>query len=242
MEPCLLVLGSGDVVDVLLGQQRISVVIDLNSAATLPEESRRQGIATLARVRSAFPRVPLFVRIHELTTGLADGDLDAVLAAAPDGVVLPGCRSGADVQHLGTKLSVREAELGIPDAATKIIAVGACDAAALLSMRSYAGSSPRLAGLAWDAERLATAFGIEREVSGKDLPAPLALARTLTIVAASAAGVPAIDTASGLNGKALASACLQARRDGFAAKFAAHAAQVPTIEAAFAISGASRGG
>ncbi len=237
----LLVLGSsGDALDLAVLEQPATLIVDLTKAGMPVEETRRQAFAFIVRARAASCQLRLFVQINDLSTGLADADLDAILPAAPDGIVLPGCRSGEDVQHLGTKLAVREAELGIADDATKIIAIAACDAAALFRMGSYAGSSPRLAGLAWDAERLATTFGVRGDVSARDLSAPLALARTLTIVAARSAGIPAIDAACAVNGEALVEACVLARRDGFTAKFAKHPRQVPVIEAAFAATGPYR--
>ena len=225
---------SGDALDPALFEEAAVLIVDLAEASAPIEQSRRQAFAFLLRARAARPQFRLFVQISDLSAGLADADLDAILPAAPDGIVLSGCSSGEDVQHLGTKLAVREAEFGIGDAATAIIAVAACDAAALFRMGSYAGSSPRLAGLAWDAARLATTLGLRPDVSMRDLPAPLAFARTLTVLAAHAASVPAIDAACALNGREFAAACVRARSDGFTAKFAMDAAQLPVIEAAFA--------
>ncbi len=95
-------------------------------------------------------------------------------------------------------------------------------------------SSARLAGIGWDAERLSAALGLETPGFGDPFPAPLVLGRTLTVVAARAAGVPAIDTACGLTGHMLVLACENARRDGFAAKFATSSEQLRIIGASFA--------
>jgi citrate lyase subunit beta/citryl-CoA lyase len=65
-----------------------------------------------ARQQTQRPR--LFVRINGLETDLCGDDLDAIMPAGPDGIVLPKSRSGADVQHLGARLAVREAECGLP--------------------------------------------------------------------------------------------------------------------------------
>lgn len=114
-----------------------------------------------------------------------DDDLDRAMTVAPNGVIAPA-RDGADVQNLGVKLAVREAESGLADGATRIVAL--IDApGAVLRLDSFAGASKRLAALAFDAQTFATAAGIA------DLnAAPIGLARNLTLLAAKAAGVAAI--------------------------------------------------
>jgi citrate lyase subunit beta/citryl-CoA lyase len=103
-------------------------------------------------------------------------------------------------------------------------------------MESYRGCSARLEGLAWGGEDLSADLGAE----GNRLPdgayaGPYFLARNLTLLAATAAGVAPIDTVftnfrdqDGLRAEAIA-----ARRDGFWAKMAIHPAQVPIINEVF---------
>lgn len=55
----------------------------------------------------------LYVRVHDLASGLTDADLDAVMPAGPHGIVLPRTVGAADIQQLGIKLGVREAEHGL---------------------------------------------------------------------------------------------------------------------------------
>jgi citrate lyase subunit beta/citryl-CoA lyase len=141
-----------------------------------------------------------------LCLGSLNDDLDAAMAASPDGIVLP-VRNGADVQHLGVKLAVREAELGLADGATRIIALVA-GPAALFQLDSFDGASPRLAALAFDAQAFATKLGTE------DMTAPpLGLARNLTLLAAQAVGVVAILVAAAYAD--LPATCKAAKRDGF---------------------------
>jgi citrate lyase subunit beta / citryl-CoA lyase len=54
--------------------------------------------------------------VNALDTGLLDGDLDAVLKGAPDGIMLPKCGGGADATLLDAKLAAREAIAGLPTA------------------------------------------------------------------------------------------------------------------------------
>lgn len=176
------------------------------------------------------PRPLLYVRVHALASGMTDSDLDAVMPAGPHGIVLPGAVGAADVQRLGVKLGVREAEHGLSDGVTRILAVAGDSARGLLAIGTVPGASPRLAGIAWDAGALAGDLGTEsaRDEAGR-WTAPFVQARATTLLAAAAAGVPAIDGVSfDMDGDRAA-----ARRDGFAGKIAVDPRQVAAINTAF---------
>ena len=190
----------------------------------------------IGRQRSQPARPRLFVRVNALDSGLIDADLDTVMASGPDGVVLPKSRHGADVQHLGAKLAVREAELGLADGSTGILAIATETASSLFGLSTYGGASHRLLGLAWGAEDLSAALGAEtsRQADGT-LAGPYVLARNLTLIAARAASVEPVDTVfvDFRDEAGLRAECEAARRDGFTCKLAIHPAQVPVINACF---------
>jgi citrate lyase subunit beta/citryl-CoA lyase len=121
------------------------------------------------------------VKTHALDSGETDADLDAVMAGAPDAILLPGSLGAPSVQQLSAKLAVREARLGLADGATRIIAV-ADRAQSLFNIGSYRGSSARLLGVAWSAESLRAEVGAEtdRDRLGDPL-GPCRLARDLTL-------------------------------------------------------------
>jgi citrate lyase subunit beta/citryl-CoA lyase len=178
----------------------------------------------------------LILGLSALDSCETDLDLDAIMAGAPDAILLSGSLGGASVQQLSAKLAVREAELGLADGATRIIAA-ADTARSLFGMASYRGSSARLIGLSWNAESLRADIGAERfrDPSG-GLAGPHRLARDLTLLAAAAAGVAAIDTAfadvSDVEGLRLEAQAAQ--RDGFAGKMAMDAVQAHIINDVFA--------
>jgi citrate lyase subunit beta/citryl-CoA lyase len=215
-----------------------ALIVDLEDsvAPAAKPAARATAAAFLATVRALAKRPQLYVRVNALDSGLAEADLDAIMAGAPDGVVLPKCREGADVQRLAAKLAVCEAEHGLADGATRILAIATESARALFGFASYRGSSARLAGLAWGAEDLSADLGAEtNRLPGGAYAAPYAFARTLTLVGAVAAEVAPIDAvftnfrdSAGLGAEAEA-----ARRDGFVAKMAIHPAQVPIINSVF---------
>ena len=212
------------------------VIVDLEDSVA-PENkplARRTAAEAIASRPAGGPVV--YVRVNDLSTGLTDDDLAAVVPARPDGIVLPKSASGADVQHLSTKLRVAEIENGLPDRSIKIIPIITETGIATLSTASYPNCSSRLAGLTWGAEDLSAAIGARasRDEHGRYTDV-FRYARAVTLLAASACDVPAIDTVfvdfRDLDG--LRAECLEAERDGFTAKLAIHPAQVPVINEVF---------
>jgi len=212
-----------------------ALVVDL---AVAPPDHRAAARAAAARflkeARALGGGPALGVGVNALDSGEIDLDLDAVMMCAPDAILLPRSLGGASVQQLSAKLAVREAEFALADGATRIIAV-ADTARSLFGMASYRGSSARLIGLAWDAESLCADIGGECHGGLGAAAGPYRLARDLTLLAAAAAGVAAIDAAfadvrdeEGLRAEALA-----ARRDGFAGKMAIDPLQARIINDVF---------
>jgi len=190
------------------------------------------GFLQSARQRPQRPR--LYVRVKGLDWDEIDAGLDIIMKAAPDGIALPKSRNGADVQHLGAELAVHEAEYGLADGSTRIIAIAAQTPAAIFQMGTYIGASRRLAGLAWVPDDLASAVGARAtHMQDGALTPPLALARSLVLMAAKAAGVTVIDCAYRDSHEGLKAECEAGRRDGFTGKLAIDPDEIATINAVF---------
>jgi citrate lyase subunit beta/citryl-CoA lyase len=215
-----------------------ALIIDLEDSVDVAakEEARRVTAAFLSDTRSQPDRPRFYVRVNGLTTGLIDADLDGVMQAAPDGIVLPKTVGGADVSHLGAKLAVREAEYGLEDGGTRILAIATENALGVFALGTFAGASHRLMGLTWGGEDLSADIGAETNRDDRGAyTEPYRIARALTLLGAAAATVDAVDSVytnfRDMDG--LGAECRQARRDGFVAKMAIHPAQVPVINEAF---------
>lgn len=215
-----------------------ALILDLEDAVAIGQKDQaRVDVRDLIRAAAgAADRPRLFVRVNALDSGLTDADLDVVMAAAPDGIVLPKSAGGADISHLAAKIAVREAEFDLPDGATVIMPVATETGASIFGLGSYARATRRLAAMSWGAEDLAASIGAQTNRTGDgQFTEPFRLARSLLLFGASAAGVPAIDTVftrlKDMDG--LDRECAEGLRDGFSGKLAIHPAQIPVIHARF---------
>lgn len=213
-----------------------ALIVDLEDAVPDAEKPRARGI-TAEFLKAHEASLPLFVRINALSTGLAQADLAAVVGVRPHGIMLPKCSSARDVAQLSTYLSALEVREGVAEGSIRILPISTETAASVLAAASY-GEQPneRLCGLMWGGEDLAADIGAtaNRRPDGRYAPV-YELARSLTLLGATAAQVPAVDAVytnfrdmPGLKVEAE-----QALRDGFSAKAAIHPDQVGHINEAF---------
>lgn len=214
-----------------------ALILDLEDSVAIERKgaARRSTLAFLQERRGEADGPLLYVRINGFSTGLSEGDLEAAMTGAPEGIVLPKASGGADVMRLAARLSVLEALHDLADGRARILPIATETPAAIFGLGTFAGASPRLAGLAWGGEDLATAIGATKARAEGGWREPFRLARNLCLFGAAAAGVQAIDTVhtdlretEGLRAEAE-----DAARDGFTGKLAIHPAQVPVINAAF---------
>jgi len=209
-----------------LGSGADALILDLEDSVSAANKAMaREAIgAFLDRPRTA---VKLFVRVNPLQGDMARDDLAAVMPHRPDGICLPKAEGLA---------SIRELESLIGDADCAIFPLVTETPLAMFRLGEYAGASARICGLTWGAEDLPAAIGATqaRLPDGTFTP-PIELARSLTLFAAHAAGVEAIETITP-NFKdldALKRYAERAAADGFTGMMAIHPAQVPVINAAF---------
>jgi citrate lyase subunit beta/citryl-CoA lyase len=201
-----------------------ALILDLEDSVT-PERKAEARAAVAAFLAKQQTGPALWVRINPLDSGMTQDDLAAARGA--DGIVLPKSASGQDVAALDAMLA------GV---SARILPIATETPAAIFGLGSYAGCSPRLAGITWGAEDLPAAIGAQssREADGRYTP-PYEMIRGLTLFGAHAAGVAPIETVypDFRDAEGLAAYCARAMRDGFTGMMAIHPAQVPVINAAF---------
>jgi len=214
-----------------------AVILDLEDAVmpankAIAREYVRAALEQYAGERS----YQLWVRINPLSSGLALADLAAVIGGRPDGIMLPKIDTAADLARLDAYIAALETREALPAGNIHIVPVATETARSLFELGGLGAATARLRGVTWGAEDLAVDLGAasNRNAQGEWLPT-FQLARSLTLAAAAAAQVAAIDTVyTDFRDEAgLAHSCELARRDGFTGKLAIHPGQVATINAAF---------
>lgn len=215
-----------------------ALILDLEDSVALDAKPQaRELTRDFLKETGALARRPrLIVRVNALSTGLTEADLDAIMPGAPDAIMLPKAEGGPDLTHLAAQIAVREAECDLADGATRIIAIATETGKGIFALGSYAGASHRLEALTWGAEDLSADLGAEtNRLEEGSYADPYRMARSLTLFAAAAAQVDAIDSVftAFRDSEGLRAECLAGRRDGFTGKMAIHPAQVAVINEVF---------
>jgi citrate lyase subunit beta/citryl-CoA lyase len=169
----------------------------------------------------ALPRPDLVVAIPAPDAPGAHALLVAAMALRPSALLVEGVASGYEITLVDARIAVEEAELGLAHGTTRILAVAGATASSFFAMGTLPGASARLSGLVHDPRALRRSLAIEDD-------AELArLSRALTVAAASAANVPAIDADAEVPAEI-------ARRQGFAGKLYRSMDEIDTAALGFA--------
>lgn len=213
-----------------------ALILDIeDSVAPARKPLAREMVRDYLAAQAGRPGPELWVRINALDEGGLD-DLAAVVRSAPTGIMVPKVDGPLDLVRLGHCLDVLERRDGVATP-IRMIPVATETAGSSFRLGQYQEHKlPRLAGLTWGAEDLASAIGAatNRAPDG-DWAFTYRLARSLCLLAAHACGVQAIETVhtdfrdeAGLRASSEA-----AMQEGFGGRMAIHPAQVPILNAAF---------
>jgi citrate lyase subunit beta/citryl-CoA lyase len=209
------------------------IILDLEDAAhpDAKPEARRVVVDALGGPRTGPRR---YVRVNSLDTAWCREDVEAVIPAGPDGIVLPKSVGPEDIARLSDLIEPHEP--ATQKGKTAIIVVCTETPSSTLSLAAKSWRHPRLAGLMWGGEDLSAAIGAtaNRDDQGR-YTGPFVLARNLCLLAAHAADVAPIDAVftDFRDSDALRREADAARRDGFSAKVAIHPSQAEVINSCF---------
>jgi citrate lyase subunit beta/citryl-CoA lyase len=214
-----------------------ALILDLEDSVTeeLLPQARAQVCEFLGchRARSG---QQLWVRVNALASGKLTADLAAVMPGAPHGIVLPKVSFAHEALEVGRLLSDLERKYDRPPGVTQLLIIATETAQAPLALSDYATTAnARLAGLTWGSEDLSAALGASAREADGSLTFTFELVRSMCLLAAAAAGIPAFDgvCVDFRNHDGLVREAARARRDGFVGKLAIHPAQIGPINAAF---------
>ncbi|MGD1934418.1 MAG: HpcH/HpaI aldolase/citrate lyase family protein [Candidatus Phaeomarinobacter sp.] len=217
-----------------LGSDADGLILDLeDSVAESAKAAAREDTASFLKSGDRQSKT-IVVRVNPLDGEYCADDVAAIAAPRPDYVMLPKA-TPQGVQGLSDLLAEHEAKAGLDVGSIGILTVSTETPAALFAMDGYVHAPERLAGLSWGAEDLAAELGApsNRRADGSYTDI-FRLARSLTLAAARAAGVLAIDGVytDFRDEEGLRDELAEAVRDGFDAKLAIHPAQVAVINEA----------
>ena len=211
------------------------VILDLEDAVTIDNKpAARVAVAQFLRGNQEH-RNRLFVRVNPLDGPHTLEDLAAVMPARPGGIMLPKVSGREDMEVLDRYLEALEVANGIEQGSTPVIVLVTETAQSMFHCGDFKGA-PRLVAMTWGAEDLADSLGASAN-TGPDgqFGFTYELARSLCLLGAATAGVPAIETiqADFRDLETLKTRAEQVRRAGFRGMLAIHPAQVEVINAAF---------
>ncbi|QPC98360.1 HpcH/HpaI aldolase/citrate lyase family protein [Qipengyuania soli] len=211
------------------------VIFDLEDAVAI--ENKPQARRMVRDFLEANPdaREQIFVRVNPLDGPHTLDDLAAIMPGKPGGIMLPKAYGRQDVEALDKYLSALEVANGIENGSTLVIVLLTEVAECMFHAGDFKGA-PRLVALTWGAEDLADSIGAStnRNPDGS-FTFTYELARSMCLLGAATAGVPAIETIQSdfRDTEGLKTRAENVRRAGFRGMLAIHPAQVEVINEAF---------
>ncbi len=207
-----------------------SICLDIEDGVAVNRKSvARENIAAALRTVH-FGRSERLVRINPLGSGLAEEDLRAVLAAQPDGIVLPKVEGADEVQWVCREIAAAEQANGWKSGSIGLLVLIETPQA-VLNLREICTADLRLQGLIFGAEDFAGSIGAVRSRDALEL----LYARSAVVIHAAAFNLQAMDMVwldlkdlEGLRQEAQAGAAL-----GFTGKQIIHPNQVQPVQEAF---------
>jgi citrate lyase subunit beta/citryl-CoA lyase len=216
-----------------------ALILDLEDSVT-PARKALAREMILAFLRERPPggrRSELWVRINPLESSEALPDLAAIVPAAPDGIMVPKVDGPAHLQRISHYLEALEVGARVQPGSIRLLPVATETPLAPFRLGDYATANlSRLFGLTWGAEDLSAAVGASTNL-GPDGTWGFSyqMVRSMTLFAAHAAGVAAIETlySDYRDQDGLRRSCTAARAEGFNGRIAIHPAQVSVINESF---------
>ncbi len=210
-----------------------AVILDLEDAVAVAAKPAARG--AVAAALGTPRRRRAFVRVNGFATPFCFDDLEAVMAARPDGIMLPMLEDPAQLVAVDWTMRALERRHGIAEGATEIMpiletALGLAAAPALAARA--AALSGRVRRLAFGAGDYTLDLGMEWTLEEAELAAP----RAAIALASRAAGLePPVDTvfAALAEAAAFARSCARAASLGFQGKMCIHPDQLAAANAAF---------
>lgn len=212
-----------------------ALILDLeDSVPTERKVDARKTIATWLHTES-FGDKRIFVRINPIDSAWGMADIEACTQSRLDGFVVPKVERREELERVDRTLGVSERNRDIEIGRIGIVPIATETASAALQIAQMT-DAPRLLAMTWGAEDLMNAIGAlrNRDAGGNYFPL-YEHCRNQTLLVATVAGVPAIDTVytdlRDLEG--LREECQYSADLGFLGKMTIHPNQIEIVNSAF---------
>lgn len=210
-----------------------ALLLDLeDSVSAQGKEAARVRVREWLRAPAG--RAARIVRINPLATAWGSADLAAAVRDA-DAILVPKVNSASEIREIDAALTARESESNRPTGSVGVVAIATETPRGLLSIDEIA-RGPRIVALTWGAEDLSAALGAtrNRDDEGRYLRV-FEHARTMTLLAAAAVDVAAIDGVytNFSDSKGLETEANEASAMGFTGKLSIHPSQLDIVNRAF---------
>ena len=171
-----------------------ALVLDLEDAVVPELKDEARGVIAGWLADADFGRHEKVVRINPVDSPWFRADVEATMVNPPDAYLVPKVHGPDDVRLVDRVVSDLERQHGHPENSVKLIVLGTETPRGLLAVDDLV-CVPRIDALTWGAEDLSAAIGARRnrDADGRYLPL-FEHARTMTMLAAAAAGVQPLDT------------------------------------------------
>lgn len=207
-----------------------SVILDLEDGVAINQKEEARLSVAEALESLDFGYRERLARVNPVNSTLCRRDLEIIVPARPDGVVVAKVESPEDLTSVSHYVTDIERQHGWPVGGIRLLAMIET-ARGVLNVAAIAGATPRLDALILGGEDYVGDVGAIRSQAGWEI----LYARSAVVAAAAAYGLQAIDTifAELDNVADLAAESAFARGLGFVGKTAIHPAQLAAINAAF---------
>ena len=211
-----------------LGVDCVCMDMEDGVAANRKVEARMMIAAALRELD--FGLTERLARINPVGSGLENEDLNAVLPARPDGIVIPKVEAGEQIRRVSARIAEEERSRGWPSDGICLLAIVET-ARGIVNLPHIAGADPRLQGLIFGAEDLAGDIGATRTSDGWEV----FYARSAIVINAAAHDLQAIDMVfvDFRDIEGLRRESLQGAQMGFSGKQVIHPNQVNPVQEAF---------
>jgi citrate lyase subunit beta-like protein len=207
-----------------------TVCMDMEDGVAYNRKDEARGTIVQALNQVDFGQSERLARINPVGSGLEQIDLDAVLPARPDGIVVPKVRTAAQLHWVDEQIARAETHLNVPLGSIALLAIIE-SAVSIVNLAEIAGSVPRLEALIFGSEDFASDLGAVRTREAWEV----FYARSAVVTYAAAFQLQAIDMVyvDFRDSEGLHLEALEGARLGFSGKQVIHPNQVPVVQIAY---------